>query len=339
MGTLVSFDISSDFGFFKKPDVNDFGLTYNMPPKPTVLGIIGSIIGMDGFDKQREEASQLEKLLKILSANNHKKRKDLIAKINLDEIKTVLANSKFEKRAGVFELLNRLGDKNENSNLDELNEILGEWNLELQYPDFFRKLKHIKIGIRPPEKNFPFNKIMNKYNSRNSYYYTDKDADTANISEQLLIKPTYRIYLYDEDNKILDEVVRRIQNNNPIFMPYLGKNEFIVSIENLEKLTDVKPLTKTPEQIHSVFLKSENNKNKPNIKTNKKKIPGEDGPVTVSGLPLGYKFVEQYPISYSDEMQYDLHMVEYTSRSDETSTADLENGVMTKVNDYMIYLF
>jgi CRISPR-associated protein Cas5h len=339
MGILVSFDLSSDFGFFKKPDINEVGLTYNIPPKPTILGILGSILGMDGLDKQHEETLQLEKLLDILSVKDHNKRKRLIERINFDAVKIVLGSLKFAKRDRLIELLNMLNNKNGNPDFDELNKILGELKSELQYPEFYKKLKHLKIGIKPPPENFPFNKIMNKYNSRNSYYYTNENDDTANISEQLLIRPTYRIYVYDEDNKILGELVRRIQSNNPIFMPYLGKNEFVISLNNLEILSDVKPLTETPKQIHSIFLKSKNNEYKHNTKIDKKKIPGEDGTVMISGLPSGYKFVEQYPISYSDEMHYVLHMAEYTSRSDEISTADLEKGILAKVKDYTIYLF
>jgi CRISPR-associated protein Cas5h len=47
---LVSFDLKADFGFFKKPDINDgLYLTYNMLHKPTLLGILGAIVGLQGY--------------------------------------------------------------------------------------------------------------------------------------------------------------------------------------------------------------------------------------------------------------------------------------------------
>lgn len=46
---LVSFDLKADFGFFKKPDVNEIYLTYNMLHKPALLGILGAILGLQGF--------------------------------------------------------------------------------------------------------------------------------------------------------------------------------------------------------------------------------------------------------------------------------------------------
>lgn len=339
MGILVSFDLSSDFGFFKKPDINSFGLTYNIPPKPVILGIIGSILGMGGLSKQYEETSPLEKLFDMLSdKDKNNKIKHLNKKINFHEIKAVLVNSKFKKLDRLIELLKMPDDKN--YDFGELKEILKELKIELQYPEFYRKLKHLRVGIKPPEKNFPFNKIMNKYNSRNSYYYTikdDKEADTANISEQLLIKPTYRIYVYDENNEILDELAKRIQDNNPIFMPYLGKNEFIITMKNLDILHDVIPIKDRPTQIDSIFLRNENGEDKSNAKTSKRKLGDATGTM-VSGLPQGYRFVEQYPTSYSNEMYYILHMAEYTSRSDEISMVDLTKGILVKVHDQTIYL-
>lgn len=48
---LVSFDLKADFGFFKKPDINNIYLTYNMLHKPAVLGILGAIVGLQGFQE------------------------------------------------------------------------------------------------------------------------------------------------------------------------------------------------------------------------------------------------------------------------------------------------
>ena len=49
---IISFDISSDFGMFKKPDVNNVYFTFNIILKPTLLGILGAIIGLGGYSEQ-----------------------------------------------------------------------------------------------------------------------------------------------------------------------------------------------------------------------------------------------------------------------------------------------
>ncbi len=49
---LISFDLRADFGFFRKPDVNDgLQLSYNMLHKPALLGIMGAIAGLKGYEK------------------------------------------------------------------------------------------------------------------------------------------------------------------------------------------------------------------------------------------------------------------------------------------------
>lgn len=52
---LISFDLQADFGFFKKPDYNiGILLSYNLLHKPALLGILGAIIGLKGYEKKGE---------------------------------------------------------------------------------------------------------------------------------------------------------------------------------------------------------------------------------------------------------------------------------------------
>lgn len=50
---LISFDLQADFGFFRKPDVNEgLQLSYNMLHKPALLGILGAIAGLRGYGQK-----------------------------------------------------------------------------------------------------------------------------------------------------------------------------------------------------------------------------------------------------------------------------------------------
>ncbi len=50
MKKLISIDLRADLGFLKKPDINEgIYLTYNMLHKPVLLGILGAIIGLEGY--------------------------------------------------------------------------------------------------------------------------------------------------------------------------------------------------------------------------------------------------------------------------------------------------
>lgn len=67
MQKLISFTIKSEKGFLKKPDINDgIYLTYNMLHKPAILGILGSIIGLEGFKKNGVLPEYYKKLKNIL---------------------------------------------------------------------------------------------------------------------------------------------------------------------------------------------------------------------------------------------------------------------------------
>jgi len=63
MQNLISFELMADFGFFRKPETNDgINLTYTMLHKPALLGILGAIIGLEGYKKKGEKPEYLEKL-------------------------------------------------------------------------------------------------------------------------------------------------------------------------------------------------------------------------------------------------------------------------------------
>jgi len=65
--TLISFDLKGDFGVFKKPDVNEgLQLTFNMLHKPALLGILGAILGLEGYQKKGVFPDYYQKLRTLL---------------------------------------------------------------------------------------------------------------------------------------------------------------------------------------------------------------------------------------------------------------------------------
>ncbi len=66
MKKLISFTIKAEKGFLKKPDINEgIYLTYNMLHKPALLGILGAIIGLEGYRKNEELPEYYKKLKDI----------------------------------------------------------------------------------------------------------------------------------------------------------------------------------------------------------------------------------------------------------------------------------
>ena len=66
MKKLISFTIKAEKGFLKKPDINEgIYLTYNMFHKPAVLGILGAIIGLEGYQENEVLPEYYKKLKNI----------------------------------------------------------------------------------------------------------------------------------------------------------------------------------------------------------------------------------------------------------------------------------
>lgn len=63
---LISFDIQSDFGFFRKPETNNtLNVSYNMIHKPAILGLLGAIIGLKGYQKKGKLPEYYQKLSSV----------------------------------------------------------------------------------------------------------------------------------------------------------------------------------------------------------------------------------------------------------------------------------
>lgn len=61
---LISFDLKADFAFFRKPETNaTINLSYNIIHRPAVLGILGAVVGLDGY-KEKGKLPQYYQILK-----------------------------------------------------------------------------------------------------------------------------------------------------------------------------------------------------------------------------------------------------------------------------------
>jgi len=156
---LLSFDLKAEFGFFKKPDINDgLYLTYNMLHKPALLGILGAIAGLQGY-----------------------------------------------QRNGIF-------------------------------PEYYNKLKHLKIGIRPLNSDKGnYTKDIVSYNNSTGFASSEAGGNLI-ITEQILIKPAYRCYLLlNMENEIEKNLYDNLKSYQAEFLPYMGKNDFSTWWENYQE--------------------------------------------------------------------------------------------------------
>ncbi|MDD4697950.1 MAG: type I-B CRISPR-associated protein Cas5b [Fermentimonas sp.] len=91
MEKLISIDLKSDFGFFRKPDTNStINLSYNIIHKPAILGIFGAIIGLEGYKEKGKTPEYYEVLKEIkLGVQPLEDEKGNYQKINIKYSNTV----------------------------------------------------------------------------------------------------------------------------------------------------------------------------------------------------------------------------------------------------------
>lgn len=130
---------------------------------------------------------------------------------------------------------------------------------ESVYPQFYEKIRHIKLGIVPSiREGFEesgikgyFTKKIQTYN--NTVGYANKDGNLI-VKEQWIENPCWDIYLL-LDNEESEKISGYILNSKSVFIPYLGKNDHFANIENIEIIEADFINVYENINIDSVFLK------------------------------------------------------------------------------------
>ncbi|MFD2785398.1 CRISPR-associated protein Cas5 [Hymenobacter rubripertinctus] len=191
--TLVSFDVRADFGFLRKPDVNDgLSLSYNLLHRPALLGLLGAVAGLGGYAGRG------------------------------------------------------------------------------QRPEYWHKLGHLRVGVaplayagaetatgsRPRHERGSFAKTVIEYT--NTVGYANADG-TWILRESTLIRPAYRCFvLLNRANPVEEILYQRLHRQEAEFLPYLGKNEFALSWDNVQKIPEARPFAGGRDfEVVSAFRKTE----------------------------------------------------------------------------------
>ncbi|WP_291560590.1 MULTISPECIES: type I-B CRISPR-associated protein Cas5b [unclassified Clostridium] len=179
-----------------------------------------------------------------------------------------------------------------------------------KYPEFYEKLKDINIGIVPLNDQGYISKKIQTFN--NSVGYASKEqGGNLIVKEQWLEEPEWEIYVLlkgDIENQLKDDIL----NYNFTFIPYLGKNDHIATIENIELIKDVKKVDE-PKKFDSLYIK-----NYFSFINNNFDFDEEDESEDI------WKYEEMLPISLEENTnKYDLESFVYTNSSIENSSYDL----------------
>jgi len=96
-----------------------------------------------------------------------------------------------------------------------------------EFPEYYKKLKDIPIGIKPIGKGCEHgNFAKNVTTYTNTIGFANADGNLI-VSEQTLINPAYRIFLLLDLEKVDEQTLyNRIQQQEATYIPYLGKNDY-----------------------------------------------------------------------------------------------------------------
>ena len=133
------------------------------------------------------------------------------------------------------------------------NDMLKKKNKKMpDYPEFYEKLKDIKISIVSNGKNGCFNKKLQTFN--NSVGYASKEEGGNLIVKQFWLEnPSWGIYILldcDEAKKIADYM----QNRKAIYLPYLGSNDHLANIMDVEIIDIEEKMSSEDETIEILSM-------------------------------------------------------------------------------------
>ena len=187
------------------------------------------------------------------------------------------------------------------------NDMLKKKNKKMpDYPEFYEKLKDIKISIVSNGKNGYFNKKLQTFN--NSVGYASKEEGGNLIVKQFWLEnPSWDIYILldcDEAKKIADY----IQNRKAIYLPYLGSNDHLANIMDVETIDIEEKMSSEDETIEilSMVKASDISEKKKNVFSMDKNSIRDDI----------YKYSEYLPVTLSKELnQYEKEKMTITNMS------------------------
>src|SRR5699024_7719725 len=138
-----------------------------------------------------------------------------------------------------------------------------------KYPEFYKKLRNLKISFVSESKDGIFSKKLQSFNNSTGLASKEKGG-TLIVNQVWLEDPSWLIYILidGEESKYLADY---ILNNKSVYIPYLGSNDHMANISdqniiNLESKESIK--------IDSLFL---------------------DDDFEVKMLPKVYKYEEYLP--------------------------------------------
>lgn len=126
-----------------------------------------------------------------------------------------------------------------------------------EYPEFYEKLKDLRVSIVPLNPSGYISKKIQVFN--NSVGYASKEeGGNLIVKEQWLENPKWDIYIMINNDELSKEIEDRFMNYSFKYIPYLGKNDHYANIQNVKIIDNLQQVQFIDEdKIDSLFKSSE----------------------------------------------------------------------------------
>jgi len=128
---------------------------------------------------------------------------------------------------------------NENRRIEEENKAVkkkaDKKPLNDGFPEFYERLKDLKISITPLAPHGYFSKKIQVFN--NSVGYASKEmGGNLIVREQWLEEPKWQIIILDDGSSEYEKLKEYLLNGKSVFVPYLGKNDHPARIDEVREI-------------------------------------------------------------------------------------------------------
>ena len=122
------------------------------------------------------------------------------------------------------------------------------------YPEFYKRLENLKVAIEPLNDEATISKKVQVFN--NSVGYASKEmGGNLIVKEQWLENPSWNIYVLINNDEAI-KISEYILNNKAIYQPYLGKNDHLANISEVELLEKCNKVVEV-NKINSLCIRDE----------------------------------------------------------------------------------
>jgi CRISPR-associated protein Cas5h len=177
--TLISFDLKADFAFFRKPDTNaTINLSYNIIHRPAVLGILGAIVGLEGY-KEKGKMPQYYEVLKDVRIG--------IEPLNHDKGNYAKTNIKYSNTVGY-------ANKGTNFLTEELTLVNPEYRIYLLLDEADEYQKQLADNLKRSYAEYIPYLGKNEFtawwssDSYKEYRFSDKEMPTGSVKVRTIFQ-------------------------------------------------------------------------------------------------------------------------------------------------------